>query len=291
MANLALNAVKSTRVDDLLPFLACPSCHSGVMPVKQGIGCSNCGALFPLREGRPVFVSDPDSVKLMPIEHVSNTIPTPILDWLTWLNGHVLNLGAGGTQVKLNNCIEVEYSLFRHTDVVADAHHLPFRDEVFDAVVTFNTFEHLREPDRAASEVYRVLKPGGKLVLHTAFLQPVHEAPYHFYNTTEYGLRHWFRNLTITKLEVSDNFSPAHVIAWMASELLQAVESTHGREAARELGASPLSFWHSTWVNRGERKHPLWKRIGRLPQEIQCRLAAGFHLEAVKPGNGSADGT
>jgi SAM-dependent methyltransferase len=273
------------RLEKLLPLLACPCCQSGLRREKQELRCDGCGALFGLREGRPIFLPDPDCVKVMPAEHVSNPVPPAVLDWLTWLNGPVLNLGAGGTQVKLDNCVEVEYSIFRHTDVVADAHHLPFADEVFEAIITFNTFEHLREPERAAAEIYRVLKPGGKLILHTAFLQPVHEAPYHFYNTTEYGLRRWFDSFTITKLEVSENFNPAYVVAWVVSEILQAVEATQGAEAARQLGATPLSFWHSAWIDRTSRKpqHPLWKMIGRLPQEIQKRISAGFHLEAVKP--------
>ncbi|HTU88642.1 MAG TPA: class I SAM-dependent methyltransferase, partial [Gemmataceae bacterium] len=155
-------------------------------------------------------------------------------------------------------------------------------DEAFDAVITFNTFEHLREPKRAAGEIHRVLKPGGKLVLYTAFLQPVHEAPYHFYNTTEYGLRHWFDFFTITKLDVSENFSPAFVLGWVISELLHAIEVTQGREAAEQLAATPLAFWQSLWANAAERQHPVWQMLGRLPQDVQKRLSAGFRMEAVK---------
>ena len=67
-------------------------------------------------------------------------------------------------------CIEFEHKIFKHTDVVGDAHHLPFRDASFDRVFAFNVFEHLREPARAAAEIARVLKPTGAVAIHTAFL-------------------------------------------------------------------------------------------------------------------------
>ena len=132
---------------------------------------------------------------------------------MTWFDGWILNVGAGGTLVKLENCVEAEYSIFRNTDVVTDAHHLPFADAAFDAVVSFNTFEHLYDPNAAAAEISRVLKPGGRLIVHTAFLQPVHEPPHHYYNVTEYGLRKWFEAFDISSVSVSENFQPAHVLA------------------------------------------------------------------------------
>lgn len=272
-----------SRLDKLLPLLACPACRAALCQDADDLLCRGCGARFVIKEGRPVFWPNADTVKVMPPEHLSNEVPRFVVDWLTWLDGMVLNVGAGGTHVKLDNCIEMESCIFRHTDVVGDAHHLPFTDAVFDAVITFNTFEHLHNPKRAASEIYRVLKPGGKLILYTAFLQPVHEAPYHFYNTTEYGLRNWFDAFTITKVEVSENFSPAYVLGWLAAELLAAVEATQGPEAARQLADTSLAFWRSSWANKAERAHPAWQRLGRLPQEIQKRVSAGFHLEAIKP--------
>jgi SAM-dependent methyltransferase len=202
---------------------------------------------------------------------------------MTWFDGWILNIGAGGTRVKLENCVEMEYSVFRHTDVVADAHQLPFADASFDAVVSFNTFEHLYDPERAAAEVFRVLKPGGRLVVQTAFLQPLHEPPHHYCNVTEYGMRRWFRGFDIAAVTVSENFQPAHVIAWLASELLQAVESAHGTAARRRLAASTLDFWRSSWEDAGGREHALWELVGRLPQDVQKRFSAGFQLEARKP--------
>lgn len=39
---------------------------------------------------------------------------------------------------------------------------LPFADNVFDALVTTDVLEHVEDSDRTVSEIFRVLKPGGK---------------------------------------------------------------------------------------------------------------------------------
>ncbi len=47
---------------------------------------------------------------------------------------------------------------------IADATHLPYSDETFDAAVCLEVLEHLFQPRIAAQELFRVLKPGGVLI-------------------------------------------------------------------------------------------------------------------------------
>jgi len=49
--------------------------------------------------------------------------------------------------------------------VIADVHKLPFRNNSFDIVSAIETLEHLQNPKLALSEIYRVLKPRGYLVV------------------------------------------------------------------------------------------------------------------------------
>ncbi len=49
---------------------------------------------------------------------------------------------------------------------VGDAEQLPFPDQSFDAVISFETFEHLPNPMVALSEMNRVLKPGGRMLVY-----------------------------------------------------------------------------------------------------------------------------
>lgn len=42
---------------------------------------------------------------------------------------------------------------------------LPFKDNSFDIVFSKSVLEHIHKPEKYLSEIYRVLKPGGKLIL------------------------------------------------------------------------------------------------------------------------------
>jgi ubiquinone/menaquinone biosynthesis C-methylase UbiE len=51
--------------------------------------------------------------------------------------------------------------------VVADIQNLPFSDNAFDVVISLETLEHVPEPDKGLSELVRVTKTGGKLIIST----------------------------------------------------------------------------------------------------------------------------
>jgi len=188
----------------------------------------------------------------------------------------VLNLSAGGTATRYPNVVELEYSIFRHTGAVGDVHCLPFQEGVFDAVVCLNAFEHYREPTTAMNEIRRVLKPGGILFLRTAFLQPLHEAPHHYYNCTEFGLRNWMKEYQIDYIKVSDNFNPGFALSWLASELLLGFENGVSQNAAAVFGRSCISELAQFWRDPASRESELWKLFYKLPQSVQEKTAAGW---------------
>ncbi|MFB6121416.1 MAG: class I SAM-dependent methyltransferase [Halobacteriaceae archaeon] len=49
--------------------------------------------------------------------------------------------------------------------VVGDAARLPVRDGAADAVVVADAFHHLPDPENALAEAFRVLRPGGAIVI------------------------------------------------------------------------------------------------------------------------------
>jgi len=53
------------------------------------------------------------------------------------------------------------------TRVLGSADLLPFRDGSFDVVTCNMVVEHLSDPVKAFSEMARVLKPGGRIIVHT----------------------------------------------------------------------------------------------------------------------------
>lgn len=112
----------------------------------------------------------------------------------------VLNVGAGGSlarrvaQLRGGAVVHVDLDPARRPDVVADVCDLGcFEDGRFDAAFLLEVLEHVATPDLAISELYRVLKPGGRLVLSTPFVFEIHEAPHDYFRFTEHGLRFLLR--------------------------------------------------------------------------------------------------
>ena len=265
--------------------LACPACHGPLQISTERIGCGRCGASFPLQQGIPVFLGE--LVEVIPLDHVSNPIPVAFASMLREENTLSLHLGAGASVARFPNCIEFEHKIFRHTDVVGDAHRLPFRDGIFDHVVALNVFEHLRDPTRAAAEIFRVLKPGGRVAIHTAFLQALHEAPHHYYNATEFGVREWFADFAIESCDVSANFGPGMTLAYLSANILDAAAGGGlTPEQLAAIGGSTIGEWAQFWQSRGA--PPLsFATLQNLPQKAQARVAAGFELMARKPAGDS----
>jgi len=66
--------------------------------------------------------------------------------------------------------IAAEVARFYHKPFVAgSATALPFRDNSFDAIWTFGTLQSVPNPEQALREMRRVLKPGGYLLLDSAW--------------------------------------------------------------------------------------------------------------------------
>ena len=63
--------------------------------------------------------------------------------------------------------VELAQSAGLDATVIDDAASLPFPDDDFDVAICIEVFEHLFEPHRAAAEIRRVLRPGGRLVAST----------------------------------------------------------------------------------------------------------------------------
>ncbi|MFN6962559.1 MAG: class I SAM-dependent methyltransferase [Pyrinomonadaceae bacterium] len=73
--------------------------------------------------------------------------------------------------------------------LLGDGMRLPFADETFDAVTSFETLEHLRDRAGFLAEMRRVLKPHGKLVLSTPnanYTKPVDGRPANPFHVFEY---------------------------------------------------------------------------------------------------------
>ena len=122
---------------------------------------------------------------------------------LTALKSHtmdtrLLDVGCGSKPYKNILCakehvgIDVQVSGHNHelseVDIYYDGKVFPFDDNTFDVVLLSEVLEHLFEPNQILGEIYRVLKPGGKLILTCPFAWNEHEVPFDFARYTSFGL-------------------------------------------------------------------------------------------------------
>jgi SAM-dependent methyltransferase len=76
------------------------------------------------------------------------------------------------------------------TTYVCDLKSIPVEDCRFDFVIFNQVLEHVPEPKLVLAELYRVLKPGGKMIYTGPLFYEEHEQPYDFYRYTQFGLRY-----------------------------------------------------------------------------------------------------
>jgi len=74
-------------------------------------------------------------------------------------------------------------------DFYYDGVRLPFEDKSFDTVLNVQVLEHTPEPGRLVSEMARVLKDDGLLILTAPFDFRLHEQPHDYFRYTPHGLR------------------------------------------------------------------------------------------------------
>lgn len=144
-------------------------------------------------------------------------------------------------------------------DIVGDAHQLPFPDETFENILCTEVLEHLHTPQRAVDEMWRVLKVGGKLILTTRFLYPIHDAPHDYFRYTKYGLSHllskWGNVEIIEETDTMGTFGVLFQTVALKSKLRGGKVTKHLFFAAAYI-AQRLS-WLVTFQSAGSREKPI----------------------------------
>lgn len=123
--------------------------------------------------------------------------------------------GQGMEPILDNDSIELvqtDVYLGESTELIADAHDLPFADGSFDGVIVQAVLEHVTDPYRCVAEIWRVLGKEGLVYAETPFMQQVHLGRYDFTRFTHLGHRRLFREFD----EISSGVAcgPGMALAW-----------------------------------------------------------------------------
>lgn len=135
------------------------------------------------------------------------------------LGGSVLGRGmkkfANNTSIDF---VHSDVSFGPKTEIVLDAHAIPYTEQSFDAVIAQAVLEHVIDPQQCVQEVWRVLKPDGLVFSATPFMQQVHGGAYDFTRFSRGGQRKLFDRFI--EIQSGPSAGSGSVMAWSYQYLL-----------------------------------------------------------------------
>lgn len=142
----------------------------------------------------------------------------------SFATGRLVDLGCGSVplyqmyrpHVEEITCIDWPHSHYdlQFADYFMDlSKSLDLTSEYYDTIVSSDVLEHVAEVDVIWSEMTRVCKPGGHIIIGTPFLYPLHDAPYDYWRYTSYNLRRCCEKHGLEVVDLAAYGGVAEVIA------------------------------------------------------------------------------
>jgi len=214
----------------------CPSCRRGPLVPRPGaLDCGHCRASYPFRDGSPCF-SDAGEAEitdgLARFKAALRSFPR-LYRLLVFLvsplyfdrsrrrfidaekDGILVNLGSGNLRVD-ESVPNFDMAAYPNVDVICDVTDLPLVDESVDAILASFVLEHLPEPRAAVREMFRVLRPGGRIFSEVPFVVGYHAAPGDFRRWTHEGVLRLHREFEPERL--LPRGGPTSALLWVFQE-------------------------------------------------------------------------
>lgn len=117
-----------------------------------------------------------------------------------YIKGIVLDAGSGdGERYKkffnFSKYIKLDINKNNNPDIVGSVLNIPLGDSSVDSIISTQVLEHVKNPAKAVSEFYRVLKPRGYCIVTIPQMNELHEEPNDYFRFTKYGLEEIFNNV------------------------------------------------------------------------------------------------
>lgn len=139
-------------------------------------------------------------------------------------------------------------------DAVLNLHGLGLPPESVGTALCLDTLEHVEYPHTACAELYRVLKPGGLLVVSSVMNFPIHDYPNDYWRFTPEAFASLLRPFTFAHVVSGGDPIFPHTVAGIACKgPVDPATAAHLRQQ--------LEHWRSQFIPPSE---PRWRQIARL---------------------------
>jgi ubiquinone/menaquinone biosynthesis C-methylase UbiE/uncharacterized protein YbaR (Trm112 family) len=190
-------------------YLVCPHCHSELSFSDSSLTCTSCKRSYPMEGSVPNMVKPDDAInaefdylnhyitdsetfdyfeaRTGATEHSERRLREVIGRFVPSKVKTILDVGCGSAWVAktfLPNGVTVcsldastinpHKALQRvpgskHYGIAADAFHLPFKDNSIECIIAAEIIEHVPDPAAFVGELFRILAPGGSLIISTPY--------------------------------------------------------------------------------------------------------------------------
>ncbi len=131
----------------------------------------------------------------------------------------------------------------RSPNIYGDACCLPIRTECADAVLLFEVLEHIGSDEQALREIFRVLKPHGRLYISVPFIYPIHDAPTDYRRFTIHGLRFLLNEAGfVSRREIQHGNSFVTALQMFNMAMLEAVRDASKKNNLLGFGLAILAY-------------------------------------------------
>jgi len=116
-----------------------------------------------------------------------------------YVKGDVLDVGSGrfdrySDLFKCKKYIKLDVNQESKPDIIGSAEKIPLDNQSIDSIVCTQVLGDVKDLNRAISEFFRVLKPGGVVLLTESFAAAIHDEPNDFWRFTDFSLKYLFEN-------------------------------------------------------------------------------------------------
>ncbi len=151
-------------------------------------------------------------------------------------------------------------------DVVSDLNvRIDLPDKYADTIISISVMEHLYNPQQFLKECYRILKPGGYMILEVPWQWWLHEQPHDYFRYTPYGLKYLIEKSGFKIIEISPAYG--FFTMWFLKLNYFTERLTLGKNPVKKLLKAILK--------------PIWYINQKIAPYLDRKLDKNWHLETV----------